>query len=149
MEWPQFFIKILGINFGNSIFDNSNWDKISEGIIKTIHIWKRMRLSLRRKKIIVNQILLSKLWYTGQIYIFPKYIKKKIEKIYNFLWNGKNAVSQTPSSTLSIWRGRLSILEIDTQLKYLKIKWIQRLSNSTSASLERSHTVLIEPNSEF
>ena len=24
MEWPQFFIKILGINFGNSIFDNSN-----------------------------------------------------------------------------------------------------------------------------
>ena len=108
-----------------------------------------MRLSLRRKKIIVNQILLSKLWYTGQIYIFPKYIKKKIEKIYNFLWNGKNEVSQAPSSTLSIWRGRLSILEIDTQLKYLKVKWIQRLLNSTSASLERSHTVLIEPNSEF
>ena len=30
----QFSIAILGVNFGNSILDNSNWDKISEGIIK-------------------------------------------------------------------------------------------------------------------
>ena len=34
MEWSQFSIKILGVNFGNSIFDNSNWDKISEDVIK-------------------------------------------------------------------------------------------------------------------
>ena len=27
-------IKILGVNFGNSILDNSKWDKISEGIVK-------------------------------------------------------------------------------------------------------------------
>ena len=30
----QFLIKILGVNFGNSILDNSKWDKISEGIVK-------------------------------------------------------------------------------------------------------------------
>ena len=34
MELPQFSIKILGVNFGNSILDNSNWDNISEVIIK-------------------------------------------------------------------------------------------------------------------
>ena len=27
-------IKILGVNFGNSILDNSKWDKLSEGIAK-------------------------------------------------------------------------------------------------------------------
>ena len=27
-------IRILGVNFGNSILDNSNWDKISDGIAK-------------------------------------------------------------------------------------------------------------------
>ena len=27
-------IKILEVNFGNSILDNSKWDKISEGIAK-------------------------------------------------------------------------------------------------------------------
>ena len=34
MEWSQFLIKISGVNFANSILDNSNWDKTSEGIIK-------------------------------------------------------------------------------------------------------------------
>ena len=49
-----------------------------------------MRLSLRVKKIIVNQILLFKLWYIGQIYTIPKYIKNEMEKrIYDFLRNGK------------------------------------------------------------
>ena len=34
------------------------------------------------KKIIINQILLSKLWYRGQIYTIPKYIKKKLKNKY-------------------------------------------------------------------
>ena len=41
--------KILEVNFGNSILDNSKWDKISEGIAKNPY------LELRGKKIIVNQ----------------------------------------------------------------------------------------------
>ena len=88
MKSSQVSIKVLGINFGNSILDNSNWDKISEGITKN-HIWNRVRLSLRSKKIILNQILLSKLWYIGQIYTIPKCIKKEIERIYDFLLNRK------------------------------------------------------------
>ena len=28
-------IKTLGVNFGNSILDNSKWEKISEGLAKT------------------------------------------------------------------------------------------------------------------
>ena len=45
-----------------------------------------MRLSVRDKKIIINQILLSKLWYIGQIYTIAKYTKRETEKIiYKFL----------------------------------------------------------------
>ena len=88
MEWSQFSIKILAINFGISILDTSNWEKISKVIIKKDQIQNRVRLSLRGKKLIVNQILVSKLWYIGQIYTIQKYIikkkKKQTEKIYNF-----------------------------------------------------------------
>ena len=35
---------------------------------------------------------------------------------------------------LSIWRGGVGALDIDTHLKYLKIKWIQKLLNPTNAS---------------
>ena len=34
---------------------------------------------------------------------------------------------------LSIWRGGLGILDIETQLNYIKIKWIQRLLNLNNA----------------
>ena len=38
---------------------------------------------LEKKKIIANKILLSKLWYIGQIYTIPKFMKEKIEKKTN------------------------------------------------------------------
>ena len=88
---------------------------------------------LRNKNIIVIQILLSKLWYIGQIYTIPKYIKKEIGRTYDFFWKGKNMAPQAPGSTLSIWKGGLGILDIDTQLNSIKIKWMQRLLNPTNA----------------
>ena len=61
-------------------------------------------------------------------------MKKEIEKrIYNFLWNRKKYNLPDTVDQLSIWRGGLGILDIDTQLNYIKIKWIQRLLNPTNA----------------
>ena len=37
-------VKMVGVNFGNSILDNSKWDKVSEGIAKNPY------LELRGKK---------------------------------------------------------------------------------------------------
>ena len=44
MEWPQFSIKIIGVNFANSVLDNSSCDKTSQGITKKTHIWNRVRV---------------------------------------------------------------------------------------------------------
>ena len=97
-------------------------------------MWNRVRLSLRGKKLIINQTLLSKLWYIGQTYTIPKYIKKQIEKmIFDFLWEGKKIRPPRHLVQLPIWKGRLGILDIDTQLNSLKNKWIQRLLNSNNA----------------
>ena len=122
------FIKILGVKLDNSILNNSNWDKISEGIMKKIHILNRMRLFLIGKKIIINQILLSKLRYIGQIYTIPKYIGRKLKEYRISSGTGK---AQPPKhlAQLSIWRGRLGILDIGPQLNFLKIKRIQRFIN--------------------
>ena len=91
---------------------------------------------LEREKIIANQILLSKLWYVGQIYTIPKCIKKKtakrIYKIYNFLWNNRKGVSRHLVK-LSIWKDRLGIFDKDTQWSSLQINRIQGLLNPTNA----------------
>ena len=34
---------------------------------------------------------------------------------------------------LSTWKGGIGILDIDTQLNFLKTKWIQKLLNPTNA----------------
>ena len=126
MEWSNLSIKLLGINLGNFILDNCIWDKISENIPKKIHIWNRIRLSLRGNKMIINQILLSKLWYIGQIYTIPKYIKKEIEKrIYDFLREEKKIRPPRHLVQLPIAKSGLGILDINTQLNSLKINWIK------------------------
>ena len=106
IEWAQFFIKILGANFGNYILENSNLDKIIAGRIKEIHIWNRVRISLKGEKIIVNQILLSKLWYIYILllgYILLQNIsKRKLKNIHFSLERKKNATFQAPSSTLHL-----------------------------------------------
>ena len=49
----------------------------------------------------------------------------------------KNMASKVPSSTLHL-EGGVGILDIDTHLKYLKIKWIRKLLNPTN-SLWKDH----------
>ena len=74
---------------------------------KKISISNRVQLSLgskKKKNTIVNQILLSKLWYIGQIYTISKFIKEEIEKT---------------TAQLSIWKCGKGILDIDTQLNFL------------------------------
>ena len=61
---------------------------------------------MKKKERIVNQIFLSKLWYIGQIYTIPKFIKEEIEKAM---------------AELSIWKCGLGILDIDTKLNSLEL----------------------------
>ena len=133
MAWPQFSIKIARVHFGNSVHDNSNWDKVLNNLAKKVHTWNRVQLLSERKKITVNQILWSKLCYVGQTYTIPKYIRKKIKKgIYNFLWSSKKIQFPRHLAHLTIWKCGLGMLDIDTQLNSLKINWIQRLLNPTN-----------------
>ena len=70
MTWSQFFIKIVGERFGNSVLDNSNWDKISHGLTKKkINISNRVQLFLGWKKNPLIQTLIYK-WdiYYSEIY---------------------------------------------------------------------------------
>ena len=87
---------------------------------------------LEKKKIIVNKILLSKLWYIGQIYTIPKFIKEKIEKKTN---------------------KKSSNLHLEVRIRYFRHRYSMKLSRTSTnlkiikshqCSLQRSHAVLIE-----
>ena len=85
------------------------WHMEVGALPKKINISNRVQLTLGWKKKNCNQVLFPKLWYICQIYTIQKFIKEKIEK----------TVAQ-----LSIWKCGLGILDIDTQLNSLELKWI-------------------------
>ena len=119
MVRSQFPIKILGVHFGNYVLDNPNWNKISHSLTKKINISNRVQLSLgwkKRKKNCKPNALIQTLVYRSNIYcskIYQKEIEKKIAQ-------------------LSIWKCGLGILDIDTQLNSLELKWNWRLLSPTN-----------------
>ena len=89
MELSKFSIKTFGVNFGNAILDNSNWDEISEGITKKSisgtqwdSLWE---VKNRKPNPLIQTVL-----HRSIIYTTPKYIKKEIKGVYYFLWKRKN-----------------------------------------------------------
>ena len=107
----KIFIKILGVNLGYSILNNFKWDKLSEGITKIIRIWNSVKLFLRGKKIIVNETLLSKLCYIGQICSIQKYTNKEYTISSGI---GKKIRPLRHLAQLYIYRSGLGILDIET-----------------------------------
>ena len=53
----------MGRNFDNFTVEINDWDKINVNIQMQIHLFNRVKLSLKKEKLIFNQILSPKLWY--------------------------------------------------------------------------------------
>ena len=82
--WSQFSIKIPVANFGNSILDKPNWDKISEGIIKKTYMEQSETL-----KVASRQLALLSIWkgrrarylrHRQSIKLFKNKMKSKVNK---------------------------------------------------------------------
>ena len=81
----KYEIKILGYIYGNA---DKNWFKVKTKIQKSINKWNNLKLSLIGKKTVINQVLLSKIWYLAYVETPPKNVIQEIKRdIYNFLWN--------------------------------------------------------------
>ena len=93
IKWGTDFIKVLGIFFtmSNCDFLCFNWNFRIEKLAKRLEPWKFRTLSLKGKSMIINNLALSGLWYTGSIVLLPAWAEKRINwTIFDILWSGKN-----------------------------------------------------------
>ena len=97
-----------------------------------------MRLFLRGKNIIRNQILVSKLWYIGQIYTIPKYQKGNWKKYIQFSLKQEITTSWTLSSTphLEGQASYFTVLDRHT-IKLDKNKLDSKFTKSHQCSLKK------------
>ena len=130
IEWSNNKIKILGYTFGHDEKDNEleNWEKTIEKINKSIKQWASLQLSLIGKKMIINQVLLSKIWYLAYVTTPPKKVINRINRmIYDFLWNYKKIRVSRNTITQPIQKGGLGILDLETQCDAIKNTLIKML----------------------
>ena len=71
-------IKILGYIYGN-VYEN--WFKVKTKIQKSISKWNNLKLSLEGKKTVINQVLLSKIWYLACVETPPQTVTQEIRDI--------------------------------------------------------------------
>ena len=87
-KWNADTIKILGYTYGQNIIQTQeeNWEKIRKKIREDIRKWGHLQLSLIGKKILINQVMLSKIWYLAYVEKPPTDIIQNIRKdILEFL----------------------------------------------------------------
>ena len=73
-KWNSDTIKILGYSYGHNIIQTreQNWEKVRKETRENIRKSGNLQLSLIGKKILINQVMLSKIWYIayGHTYQF-------------------------------------------------------------------------------
>ena len=133
------YVKILGIHFNNDIEETKRYNikKCIQKMENHAKIQNQRHLSLKGKTIIINTILLSKLWYVGNVFPIPKDLLPEINKIiFQFLWNNKNP-EPIARETLFLPRERrgLGILVPSIQSQALRTKFPLQLGKENNTNI--------------
>ena len=86
-------IKSLGVYFGTSKQEclQLNWNKLIEDIQNLLNSWKRRKLTVFGKIVVLKSLVMSKCNYLLQCMAVPDQILNKIESLlFKLLWNDKN-----------------------------------------------------------
>ena len=100
-------------------------------------IQNQRHLSLKGKTIIINTILLSKLWYVSSVFPIPKDLLSEMNKIiFKYLWNNKNPEPiARETHFLPKERGGLGILVPSIQIQALRTKFLLQLGNENNTNI--------------
>ena len=135
---------------------SQNFQEKLDKIQKVINIWNMRGLSLFGRVTIVKTFLIPKLLYVSSIIQTPMETIKRM--IFKFLWKGPDKVTRN-SVINSIKNGGLNLIDIETQIKALRLSWIPRILHSAKKGPWKSYfnhylkpsggTFLLKCNYEF
>ena len=120
------YFKVLGVNLG--IKGKEGRDRQYEGIVnsirKTLGFWKKRRLKLKGKVIVVNMLIMSKLVYVMNV---PVKVMKEVEGMISiFLWEGKGVrIAREVLENEYEDRG-LKLVNLEGKKKALRVKMMVR-----------------------
>jgi hypothetical protein len=124
-------VRYLGIQVGFHLPTEANFDKMMVALKGKLINWSTCHLSLARKVLVTNQVLLASMWYLAACWNpNPKMCSQVRGVVRNFIWGGKdsNARAKVKWDTLALptTKGGLGIIDPKTQSKTLLAKLLIR-----------------------
>ena len=133
------FVRILGVHFNND-YEHTKYFNIQACIRQMEECAKtqsQRNLSLKGKTIVINTLILSKLWFIANVFPIPKDLIPEINKIiFGYLWKG-SAVEPIAREILFLPkdRGGLGILVPLIQGQALRIKYLIQLGKKDNNNI--------------
>ena len=130
-KWSSTEIKILGLYFGDQEAQDKNFQIVEEKFLKTLTQWKQRDLSLKGRKLVVNQLASSKLNYPAHILICPpKIVQTMSEAMLNFTSNYKAKKISKHILHLPVNLGGIYLVDLKRKFKALRLAWIPKILNN-------------------
>ena len=147
IEWPKIPIKALGMYFtyDRKLLKEKNFIERLVSIKKLINICSSRGLSVYGKVTIIKSFLIPKFVYAFSILPTPKEVVNELNQLlFKFLWKGVDKVTRV--SVINEYEsGGLKMIDIDCMIKSLRLAWLQRLFNDSTATWKRYFLHLLEP----
>jgi len=86
--WAFFQLKYLGVPVSPSRSKVSDSMPLVEKSLKRLDVWKGSSLSIARRSTLIGSSLNNSPIYHMSVYLLPKTIIKRLDKIKTFFWQG-------------------------------------------------------------
>ena len=139
-------VKVLGIYISNSDEDviEANFKPNIKKLKAILNQWKRRKLSLIGKILILKTFGISQFIYLSNLISFPKKYILEIEQIlYEFIWGNKSYKVKKGIMIQEYDLGGLKMPDLDTIVKVQKCKWIIQYLNNHSGQWQYTIKKLI------
>ncbi len=136
IKWTKDPIRYLGIFIGISEIDciKKNWTDKLESFQKLIDSWRKRKLTLFGKVIVIKTLALPKLIFSASMLPLPDGFIKKVNVIlYKYIWgNSEKIKRQVCINNLS--KGGLGMIDLQSHFEALKASWINRIYDGSNLS---------------
>ncbi|CAM4553191.1 unnamed protein product [Caretta caretta] len=113
-----------------------NWQNLEGGVLERLRKWTRLLrcLSLRGRALVLNQLVLSTLWYRlNTLVLAPGFLNNLRTSILEFFWSGMHWAS-VGVLHLPLKEGGQGLKCLHTQVRVFRLQALQRLLYSASSS---------------
>lgn len=122
-------IRILGVVLGKnekSIRDTM-WEELVEGMERRLIFWKNRFLNLKGKILVVNVLMLSKMWYVLYVNSMPLWVRQRLKTcILEFLWEKKPPRIAYNTLIGLAEEGGMGLVDLEQKMKSMRIKVVKK-----------------------